>query len=148
MFDIFVQNQDFLGYLWLIATLFLLLSEVGTPGLFVFISLATGTFSAALIAFLGFSWFIQCWAVVLATLVSFTCFNYLLSKKKKPLTKTNVDALIHQEAVVIEPIEPRKTGRVKIRGQEWPAIADYHVVFQKGSIVTVIRVEGNKLVVK
>ncbi len=138
---------EYLGYLWLIAGVFLLLLEVGTPGLFFFVSLSIGSFCAALIAFMNFSWYVQCWTAIGGALISFGIFKKLFANRKTPSIKTNIDALVSQEGIVIETIEPRKVGRIKIKGEEWPAISAHQAILQKGTVVKIIRIDGNKLVV-
>jgi membrane protein implicated in regulation of membrane protease activity len=137
---------SYLGYLWLIAGLLLLLLEVGTPGLFVFLSLACGAFVAAITAFCGMSLFTQCWAAIGGALISFVILKYFFVGKKQRFA-TNIHALIGQEAVVIETIEPRKIGRVKVKGEAWPALCREPHILQKGTIVKIVRIEGNKLIV-
>ncbi|MFA5306243.1 MAG: NfeD family protein [Candidatus Babeliales bacterium] len=137
----------YLGYLWLIAGLFLLMFEVGTPGLFIFLSLACGAFSAAVGAFMHTSIITQCWTAAGGTSLSFIILKYFFAGRKQ-YTPTNVNALIGQEGTVTETIEPRKTGRVKIRGEEWQAVCLEPQILQKGTLVKVIRIEGNKLIVK
>jgi membrane protein implicated in regulation of membrane protease activity len=137
----------YFGYFWLIAGLVLLTLEVGTPGLFIFLSLACGTFVAALSAFCNVSLFVQCWLALGGALISFVILKYFFVGKKQHCI-TNVQALIGQEAVVIEPIEPRKAGRIKVKGEEWQALCVDPHILQKGTIVKIVRIEGNKLIVK
>jgi len=73
---------------------------------------------------------------------------FVMTPKSISPSKTNIDALIGQEAIIIQTIEPRSVGRVKIKGEEWPAIADHHTILQKGTTVHIIRITGNKLFVK
>jgi len=56
--------------------------------------------------------------------------------------------MIGQQATVIEILEPHKVGRVKIRGEEWPAIVTDNNTLQKSTLVTIIAIQGNKLQVK
>ncbi len=153
MITFFIQSlsaltADHLGYTWLIAGILIMLLEIGTPGLFFFLSLACGTFLAALGAFLDLSLFSQCWLVVIGSVLSFMLLKSVIANKKKTAPKTNVDALIGEEALVIQTIEPRGTGRVKVKGEEWPAVADQHTILQKGTLVHIVRIDGNKLLVK
>ena len=142
------MTTDYRGYVWLIAGVLIMLLEIGTPGLFFFLSLACGAFVAALGAFLEFSLFSQCWLAVIGTIISFMLLKSFITRTKKNSPRTNVDALIGQKALVIQAIEPRSTGRVKVNGEEWPAIADHQTILQKGTIVHIIRIDGNKLLVK
>jgi membrane protein implicated in regulation of membrane protease activity len=143
------EHQKFAGYLWIIGGIILLLLEVGTPGLFVFISLACGTFAAALSAFLGTPWYVQCWIAITGSVTSFAALkSHFSAKKQPPQIRTNIDALIGQEATVIQAIDSHTVGRVKIRGEEWPAIAEnQQYSFAKGTVVKVVRIQGNKLVI-
>jgi membrane protein implicated in regulation of membrane protease activity len=60
--------------------------------------------------------------------------------------KTNVDSVIGQEGIVTSSIMSNGIGRIKLRSQEWSAIADESI--EIGQRVRVLDVEGNKLIVK
>lgn len=60
--------------------------------------------------------------------------------------KTNVDSVIGQEGTVTSSIKSNDIGRIKLRSQEWSAIADESI--EVGQKVRVLDVEGNKLIVK
>ncbi len=137
----------YLGYLWLIIGLFFLLLEVGTPGLFFFVSFACGSFIAATLAFGGYSVITQCWAAVGGALLTFAIIKSMFANKSSSPMKTNVHALIGQTALVTEPITPHQFGRVKIKGEEWPAVATPHQTITQGTTVVIVRVEGNKVIV-
>lgn len=64
--------------------------------------------------------------------------------------KTNVDSLLGEKALVTETIENLKdTGRVKVRGVDWKArTQEDEKVIAVGSVVTVQKVQGVKLIVK
>lgn len=51
---------------------------------------------------------------------------------------TNADAIIGRRGIVIEPIEASKPGYVKIDGDEWRAVGDGGLTFEKGDEVTVV----------
>lgn len=154
MIDQFLEGSAFLinnylGYVWLIVSVIFLLLEVGTPGLFFFLSFAIGCSFAAIAAFFELSIFIQCITAIVMSLVAFAFIRTYFSAAKLPQTKTNTDALIGQQAMVIDVIEPHKVGRVKIKGEEWPAVShEDNVILQKGTLVKIIRVEGNRIIVK
>lgn len=141
-------NPTIQGYAWLIAALLLLLSEIGTPGLFFFLSFSAGACGAAAAAFLGACIYGQCAVALVLAVATFFIMRAYAKPKVKPPHKTNLDALMHQEAVVIYPIEPRKPGRVKIKGEEWPAISESGYLLHKGTVVMVVGIEGNKLIVR
>jgi membrane protein implicated in regulation of membrane protease activity len=74
--------------------------------------------------------------------------NKFLSSKSE--VSSNVDALMGKRAKVIEDIKPIDgTGKVKINGEVWKAITeDINATIPKDSEVTVIAVDGVKLIVK
>ncbi len=63
-------------------------------------------------------------------------------------TKTNVDALIGKEAIVIRPIRPMEGGLIKLGGQEWTAVCRENVSFETGEKVKVKAIEGVKAIVE
>lgn len=64
----------------------------------------------------------------------------LVKHLRKPGRKlvTNADAIIGRRGIVIEPIEASKPGYVKIDGDEWRAVGDGGLTFEKGDEVTVV----------
>ncbi|MBQ8004927.1 MAG: NfeD family protein, partial [Clostridia bacterium] len=68
--------------------------------------------------------------------------------RKKPIVKTNTDALLGKNAVVIEDINNlHGQGAVKINSQTWSARSeDPSITIKKGSIVEITKVEGVKLI--
>jgi membrane protein implicated in regulation of membrane protease activity len=60
--------------------------------------------------------------------------------------KSNVDAVVGQTGVVIKTITPDTVGRVKLRSNEWSAIAKVEI--NVGEHVRVLDVEGVKLIVE
>lgn len=148
MFPMTEQIHIIIGYGWLVAALLLLILEAGTPGLFFFISFAIGALSGALFAFLNFSFFIQAISWSISSLVSLVFLRCIVKRKSLIVVKTNIDALIDQEAIVVSIIEPHKVGYVKVKAEQWPAIAHQGVILHPGTVVTVVAVQGNKLVVR
>ena len=67
----------------------------------------------------------------------------------KNVQKTNVNSLEGEMAVVIQTIDNLKgTGQVVIRGMEWAAKTKEDKIIEKGTTVSVIAIEGVKLVVQ
>ena len=64
------------------------------------------------------------------------------------IVPTNVDTLIGAQAVVIEQIDNLQAkGQVKVRGQIWTArSADENLIYETGAVVTVLAIEGVKLI--
>ena len=137
-----------MGSLWLLSAFVLLLFELSAPGLFLFISFAAGSICAALAAFIGYTLTTQCFAALAGLIISFI-FLHRYKKRGPAKLKTNTESLVGQIAIVTEPATSEQAGRVKIRGEEWPALASTQgVIFAKGSHVTIVAVSGNKLLIK
>jgi membrane protein implicated in regulation of membrane protease activity len=68
----------------------------------------------------------------------------------KPSTKTNVDALIGAHAVVTERVDNLSgCGQVRVNSQIWSARSiDPDIVFEVGDVVSVMAIEGVKLICK
>ena len=72
-----------------------------------------------------------------------------LSAPKRPALRTNIEALHNEQGLVMHTIEATKTGRVKVNGEEWAAVAhNQHAILQKGTHVRVVDTKGNKVIVK
>lgn len=62
--------------------------------------------------------------------------------------KTNVDALIGKKVRMLDRADFETLGSVKIGDVVWSAVADKGEAIEKDKIVEVIKVDGNKLLVK
>ncbi|MBD9013679.1 MAG: NfeD family protein [Lachnospiraceae bacterium] len=134
---------------WLVVFILLILIELATMGLTT-IWFAGGAVAGFVASMLGANVVIQAAAffAVSILLLFFTrpfAVRYINSNK----TKTNVDGLIGQEALVLEEINNiRETGCAKLEGKEWTARSMNDTVIPKDTVVTVERIEGVKLIVK
>ena len=134
---------------WLVVFILLILIELATMGLTT-IWFAGGAVAGFVASMLGANVVIQAAAffAVSILLLFFTrpfAVRYINSNK----TKTNVDGLIGQEALVLEEINNiRETGCARLEGKEWTARSMNDTVIPKDTEVTVERIEGVKLIVK
>ena len=134
---------------WLVVFILLILIELATMGLTT-IWFAGGAVAGFVASMLGANVVIQAAAffAVSILLLYFTrpfAVRYINSNK----TKTNVDGLIGQEALVLEEINNiRETGCARLEGKEWTARSMNDTVIPKDTVVTVERIEGVKLIVK
>ena len=134
---------------WLVVFILLILIELATKGLTT-IWFAGGAVAGFVASMLGANVVIQAAAffAVSILLLFFTrpfAVRYINSNK----TKTNVDGLIGQEALVLEEINNiRETGCARLEGKEWTARSMNDTVIPKDTVVTVERIEGVKLIVK
>lgn len=136
--------------IWLALTAILLIIEIATLGLTT-IWFAAGALFAFFAALLGMNQGIQIgvFVVVSVVLLFFTrplAVKYLNTKT----IKTNTEALVGKTARVIVDINNLKSqGQVVINGLEWTArSSDDTVVFKIGDAVTIVGIEGVKLIVE
>lgn len=139
-----------MSIVWLVAMVALLIVEALVPGL-VSIWFAIGALAALIAAllhaplWLQIVWFL---AVSVATLVlTRPLAQKFVNSRTQP---TNADALIGHDCVVTEPIDNLAgTGAVKIGGKVWTARSEDETArFATGDVVTAVRIEGVKLIVK
>lgn len=133
---------------WLAAVIIFVIIEGLTMGLTTIwfaggaaASLAVSLFSS------GVVWQVLVFFIVSGLLLAFT--RKLFVKKLQTGTeKTNVDALIGREAVVLKEIKPFEPGIIKLSGQEWTAVCrEGDALLEEGAQVKVIGIEGVKAVV-
>lgn len=134
---------------WLAVGVIFAVAEALTVGL-VTIWFTGGAVAALISALLGAGIPVQ---VALFLIVSVgllvTTRKIFVNKLKTGTTKTNVDALIGEEAKVLTLIQPFEPGSVKLKGQEWTAVAkDDGLTIASGEVVKVVAIEGVKAVVK
>lgn len=134
---------------WLILVVLCGLVEMLTAGI-VSIWFCFGALAAMLAAAVNWSFPVQIglFLVVSALLLAFTRPIVYKVFKLSP-TKTNADALIGKTAVVQETIDnDNGLGRVKVEGKDWSARSDTGRILEPGEKVTVLRIEGIKLIVE
>ena len=92
-------------------------------------------------------WQIGAFAATSILLIIFT--RPLVAKYlQKNESKTNVEALIGNIATVTKDILPDDRGEVKVKGQYWLAISTDNDEVKENSKVSILAIEGNKLIVK
>ena len=134
---------------WLAVFVLLIVIELATMGLTT-IWFAGGAVAGFIASMLGANVVIQAvvFFVVSIVLLIFTrpfAVRYINSNK----TKTNIDGLIGQEALVLEEINNiRETGFARLEGKEWSARSVDDTVIPADTVVIVERIEGVKLIVK
>ena len=134
---------------WLAVFVLLIVIELATMGLTT-IWFAGGAVAGFIASMLGVNVVIQAvvFFVVWIVLLIFTrpfAVRYINSNK----TKTNIDGLIGQEALVLEEINNiRETGCARLEGKEWTARSVDDTVIPADTVVIVERIEGVKLIVK
>lgn len=135
---------------WLVAMIGLLIVEGMAPGL-VSIWFAFGALAAMISAILKAPVWLQVLWFVLVSLVSLVLTRPLARKYvNAKTTRTNADMAIGHDCVVTETIDNvRGTGAVTVGGKIWTArMADPDGHAEKGAVLTVLRIEGVKLIVQ
>ena len=136
--------------IWLALTAVLLIIEIVTLGLTT-IWFAAGALFAFFAALLGMNQGIQIGVFVVVSFVLLFFTRPLAVKYLNTKTiKTNTEALVGKTARVIVDINNLKSqGQVVINGLEWTArSSDDTVVFKIGDSVTIVGIEGVKLIVE
>lgn len=146
--DIYVQ--DFF-YVWLIVAMMFLFLEVGSPGLFYFLSFFIGGLAASITTYITDSLCIQTLFFFMTSICAFIGLRYLIFpilSKGRPYERTNVHALIGKRAFVERAITEQKPGLVVLENSRWIACSVNNELIEKGAIVEVVKVRGGHVVVK
>jgi membrane protein implicated in regulation of membrane protease activity len=143
----FISSKAALAALvWFAGALSLFLLEMTAPGLYYFISLGCGALAASIGSLFDASLFVQLALCTAGSSISFFILKKIGSRHHH--ATTNVQALIGKEAHVERSIEPQKVGLVRVGREIWSATAEHHTTLHKGTVVKVIRVQGNKVIVR
>jgi membrane protein implicated in regulation of membrane protease activity len=142
-------------WFWGVTGLLLMLGELLLAG-FYLLPLGVAALVAALAAWLlpGFAdserWLWASGVFVASSLASlFTIRPIMLRVMYKGGGEFNVDALVHQQALVTEDIDPvRGTGQVRIGREAWAATSEKELAIPAGSTVEVVSIQGNRAVVR
>jgi membrane protein implicated in regulation of membrane protease activity len=62
--------------------------------------------------------------------------------------RTNLDRIVGERAIVLKTIKPFEVGEVKVDGKIWSAIANGNREIAEGETVTILSIEGAKVIVK
>lgn len=140
-----------LWVIWIIVGILLIIGEIFTPG-FLLACFGLACCAAGLIAALTFGLRAQIITFSLTTLALFFGIRPIMLKylhKSGSKLKTNIDALIGRNGVVVERIDGASgTGRVLVGGENWRGVSVDEKVIEKGEKIEVVRVEGTKLLVR
>lgn len=134
---------------WLAILIIMVVVEIATMGLTT-IWFAGGALVAFIASALGAGLPVQ---IILFFAVScvLLAFTRPIVKKRfnQDRIRTNAEMLIGEKGIVLETIDNLKAvGQVQVRGQEWMARSrQQDIVIQKDTIVTVLAIEGAKLIV-
>ena len=135
--------------IWLVIVAVMLIIEIFTMGLTT-IWFSVGALVSAVAAAFGASPGIQIVLfVVVSLLIMFLVRPFAMRVVNKERMKTNIEAVVGEQAVVQEPIDNRKEqGKVIFRGVDWMARSIDNTLIPEGELVQIEEVSGVKLVVK
>ena len=103
-----------------------------------------------ILALCGVVWWVQLLvfcglALILLLSLRKLALKYLLKNDK---TKTNADGFVGNSYKLIEPIAKNTPGAVKINGVVWTAVSENGEEIAKDEVIVVVKIDGNKLIVK
>lgn len=136
-------------YIWLGAAVVLFILESMTVGLY-FIWYGLGSLGALLISLTGAPVWLQVVVFLAISVVTLwltrpIVMKHLLYKR----VSTNFDMVIGKTGVVTSPVDNNQpSGLVHVNGQDWTARSADGSVIETGEQVTVIRVEGVRVLVE
>ena len=150
----FVEVYEWLGknmlFFWLLVAMLFLFLEMGSPGLFFFLSFFFGALICAGSTFITVSFVAQSVIFLLGSIVSFVILHFWVKRKlkTKESEQTNIYALKGKRAKVLKKISPPDSGKVKVYGEVWSARSLSEEVIDQGEYVEIVDVRGSHLYVK
>ncbi len=136
--------------MWLGILVILVVIELFTMGLTT-IWFAGGALVAALISIPGTPLIVQIlFFLIVSILLLYFTRPIAVKYFNRDRTRTNVESLIGRQAIVISEINNLEgIGQVNTGGMEWSARSSYHnIVIPVGAVVTVLGIDGVKLIVE
>lgn len=135
--------------LWLIVLVLFALLEAATVNL-VSVWFAGGALVTLLVSLFSDSLLAQCIVFIAFSVLCLALVRPLVKNNFTPhLRPTNADRFLGMDAIVTEAIDNLSaTGQVKVSGQVWSARSDTETPIPAGTTVTVLRIEGVKVIVQ
>lgn len=145
MFDIIIDNMSIV---WVVIMVVFLVVEAATAGL-TCIWFAIGALAALIAALFGAPiWLQLVWFFVVSVVTLYFTRPLVIKYVNSRSQPTNADMVIGKEALVTEAIDNvESAGAVAVGGKVWTARSENGEPIEVGSIVTVLRIEGVKLIV-
>lgn len=135
--------------IWAVAFVFFLICELATSMALVSIWLALAALISMFCAMAKLSFLTQLIVFVVSSIILLIATRPIARKLQGRFTPTNYERDIGKTAEVVEDIDnSANKGRVKLDGTYWSARTADNVTISAGSVVTVLKVEGTKLIVK
>ena len=139
---------DIYIYFWLAIMVGLIIFEAMTAQI-VALWFIGGSLVSLILAIFNVHIAIQIAAFLIVSIALMIFINPILKKlnKNKEL-KTNAEELTEEVGLVVKDIPTDDIGEVKVKYQIWNAISENNEPIEKGKKVSIVKIEGNKLVVK
>ncbi len=134
---------------WLVVLAVMIVVEVITLGLTT-IWFGIGAAGAAVAAWMGYGIWVQIAVFAILSVIAMAlCRPLAMKYLNKEKEATNVDDVVGKTVVVVEEINNEMAaGKANLNGMEWTARSVDGKVIAKGERVTVVSVEGVKLMVE
>lgn len=142
-------TEGHMTFIWIAAIIAFGIAEAATAGL-VSIWFVAGSVAALLAVQFGAALWLQI-VLFLAVSIAALIATRPLARKMldKTIVPTNADRVLHHAAKVVEEIDNENIcGAVYIDGKTWTARSEDGAVIPRGTMVTVVRMEGVKLFVR
>ena len=135
--------------IWLVILAVMIVMEIVSLGLTT-IWFGIGAIGAAIVAWMGYGFWLQLLVFAVLSLVSMALFRPLAVKYlNRDKEKTNIDEVVGKTVVVTKQIDNEMAvGEVQLNGMSWTARSESGRVISEQERVTVVSVEGVKLIVK
>ena len=137
-------------WLWLLLGFLLFALELATPGGFFVFFFGVGAVVVALLNALGLAgppW-VQWMLFGVISAGSLLLFRKPLQNRLRPPSGGEVDSIVGQTAVSMDPIAVREIGRVELRGTVWSACNSGDAAIAAGQRCSVERVDGLTLYIR
>ena len=139
--------MNYMPFFWIAVIVFSVLAEAMTTAL-VAIWFMPSALVAVVLSFFKVPVYVQVLVFTVLSALFIIFSKTIFAKTLRPkLTRTNADSVIGEQAVVTEQVcNIENRGLVRVRGQIWSAKSADGTDLEPGDIVSVISIEGVKLI--
>ena len=139
--------MNFMPFFWIALIVVSVFAEAMTSSL-VAIWFMPSAIVATVLAFFNVPIYIQILVFVIISALFIIFSKTIFTKTLRPVhTPTNADSVIGEQAVVTEQVcNIENRGLVRVRGQIWSARSADDNLLEPGEIVSIIAIEGVKLI--
>lgn len=136
-------------WIWCGIMLLSLIIEFLTAGNLISIWFSIGGFAALLCALLGADYLIQIIVFAVISILCIVLFRPIMTNYfRGNIVATNSDRIIGQHVRLSEDITEEKWGKLSYNGTQWSAISYNNAPIPANTMVTILAIEGAKVVVK